>query len=525
MTRKILINATEEEESRVAVLKEGVLQEFYIERRSMGNRLGSVFKGRVCNVEPSIGAAFVEIGGPRNGFLHASDLNPEILKLARNGEGDDVKADSLPKGKKPGTARSPRGAARREESRIDGLLKEGQEVIVQVSKDGIGEKGPTLTTFISLPGRFLVYMPGISKKGVSRKIEDEAERDRLKALVAEMVTDDGTGVIVRTAGASQIKRDLQKDFRYLRSIWNGIRNKSRAVEAPAELFKENDLVIRILRDVFSSDVNEVLVDSREVYKRAGDFIKNFLPRHVDKIKHYRSSKPLFDRFRLEKELQSVLRPQLTLKSGGSLFIEQTEALVAIDVNSGKFKGDELEETAFAINMEASREIARQLRLRDLGGLIVIDFIDMQNQEHKRTVEKEFREALKEDRSRIKVAKISPFGTIEVTRQRVRPSLESFFCEKCPLCKGTGFVATSETLSLNIVRKIRLWVQQEKTPFLNIRVNHRMAEYIQNTKRRVIHGLEEKTGKRISIIGDPALDHEEILRASANLSGAGQGELF
>jgi ribonuclease E len=528
MTRKILINATEEEESRVAVLQGGGLQEFYIERLSMGTCLGNVYKGRISNIEPSIGAAFVEIGGPRNGFLHVSDVNAALVGNSQGARKKKKRASACTAGEAAGGKKKAQGTKVTDQHgvpRIDSVLRVGQELLVQVSKDGIGNKGPTLTTFISLPGRFLVFMPGVSKKGISRKIDDEAERERLKGLLSELIPDDKTGVIVRTAGIHQLKKDLQRDFRYLTNIWNGIKKRECALDAPAELFKENDLVIRVLRDVFCAEVSRVLVDSKDVYKRACEFMKGFLPRHVDKVRLYRGSTPLFDRYKLEKELKSVLQPRLALKSGGSLFIEQTEALVAIDVNSGSYKGEELEETAFAINMEASSEIGRQLRLRDLGGLIIIDFIDMQNADHKRAVEKEFREALKVDRARIKVARISPFGVIEVTRQRLRPSLERSVYEKCPHCKGTGFVATSETLSLNLIRKIRLWVMQDDDPVLRIRINDRVAEYIQNSKRRLIHGLEENAGKRIIIVGDPLLPQEEIYLDKGDPSGGGQGMLF
>jgi len=524
MKRIILINATEEEESRVALLDDGALQEFYIERPSAGTVLGNIYKGRVANIEPSIGAAFVEIGGSRNGFLHESDLNPSLFdkpkedqkkkkkKAARTSKDEDAKKEnSKAKSKGP--------------NRINTLLKVGQELIVQVSKDGISDKGPTLTTYISLPGRFLVFMPGVTKQGISRKIDDETERERLKGLVSELVSEDGIGLIVRTAGANQLKKELQKDFRYLTNIWNDIQNKSLSLASPSPLYKENDLVIRVLRDIFSNEVSEVLVDSKNVYERAGEFMRAVLPRHVEKVRLYKGAKPLFDRYKLEKELASVLQPRIQLESGGSLFIEQTEALVAIDVNSGKFKGGELEETAFAINMEASQEIARQIRLRDLGGLIIVDFIDMLKAEHRRAVEKEFRDALRNDRARIKLARISPFGVIEVTRQRVRPSLESFVYEKCPHCKGTGFVATSETTSLNIVRKIRLWVMQHRGDTIRIRVNSRMAEYIQNSKRRLILSLEEKYRKKVMIISDPNLPLEGIHPDKEETHDKGQGRLF
>jgi len=353
-------------------------------------------------------------------------------------------------------------------------------------------------------------MPGVSRQGVSRKIEDDTERERLKNMISELKLPTGMGVIVRTAGANQIKREIRKDIHYLTRIWKVIQKRSSSNSAPATLYKENDLVIRVLRDIFSSEMSEVLVDSEEVFRRARDFMKIIMPRQGEKVRLYKGKEPLFDRFKVEGKLKSIFDSRITLDSGGSLFIEQTEALVAIDVNSGRYKGEELEETAFAINKEASREIARQLRLRDLGGLIIIDFIDMVEAAHRRTVEKEFRDALRHDRARIKVAKISPFGVIEMTRQRVRPSLKSYVYEKCPHCSGTGFVASRETLGLDLIRKIRLWVlQKKKCPLIRITVNDRMADYILNSKRLLLMDLEEKSEKRIIIKGDPALEPGEI----------------
>ncbi len=516
MSKKILINATEEEESRVAVLADNVLQEFYIERASMNSFLGNIYMGKIINVEPSIGAAFVDIGITRNGFIHVSDVNPALLTSTES-QGSE-KAGS-------GKDKKTKSTVRNKDLKIKDLLNKDQEIIVQVSKDGIGEKGPTLTSFISVPGRFLVFMPGVSKKGVSRKIKDDAERERLKELVSGLNPPQDTGVIVRTAGANQTKRELQKDNRYLTNVWNVICERSRSQNGPALLYKENDLIIRVLRDIFSSEVSEVLIDSEEVFKRAVDFMKIILPRHTDKVKFYRGRRPLFDRFKLEKELESMLEPRIPLKSGGSLVIEQTEALVSIDVNSGKFKGGELEETAFAINIEASKEIARQLRLRDLGGLIVIDYIDMLLPEHRSAVEKEFREALKGDRARLKMAKISGFGVIEMTRQRVRPSLKSFMHEKCSFCHGTGYVASVETTCLNIIRKIRLWAIQKGPAQVTVRVNDRMAEYLLNSKRRFLLELEEKTGKSISITGDAVFALGDINLENRADRAKGQGVLF
>lgn len=494
----MLFNATEPEESRVAILNDSQLDEYYIERFSLGSCLGNIYKGKITNIEPSIDAAFVEFGGTRHGFLHASDVIMGI-KESMNGsppEGNDEESKKTSKSRK------------KKDLSINDLLSANQNVIVQVTKEGINDKAPTLTTYISLPGRYLVFMPGTCKRGISRKIEDELERNRLKKLLDELEAPDSMGLIIRTAGADQTKRSLQKDVRYLLKLWKVIQKRIRAQPAPATLYQENDLVIRALRDFYSSEIKEILVDSDDVYKRAKDFMKIIMPRQVDRVKHYHRTRPLFDFFNVERELESIYNKRIALKSGGSLVIEQTEALVSIDVNSGKFKAEELEETAYKINLEAAKEIARQLRLRDLGGLIINDFIDMKQDKHRRDVEKMFREALRTDKARIKVARMSPFGIIEMTRQRVRPSLKSSLFDTCQYCNGSGYIASLETTCLNIIRKIRLWVTQKK-PVLKIHVNHKIADFINNDKRKLLINLEESHRKKIIIIGSADIPWGEI----------------
>ena len=527
MAKKMLFNATEAEESRVAILVNGVLNEYSIERASLGSCLGNIYKGKVTNIEPSIDAAFIEFGGARHGFLHASDV---MLGLKEESERKGRKKRRRRKKKKKSAGEAVENEAaetlasnageveeteeevkknrKKRDMPIGELLTEGQTVIVQVSKDGINDKAPTLTTYISLPGRFLVYMPGTAKRGISRKIDDENERSRLKKLQAELEAPEGMGLIIRTAGAEQTKGALQKDIRYLNKLWKVIQNRNRTQTGPCTLYQENDLAIRALRDLYSPEVGEILVDSEEVAKRLKDFMKIIMPRHVDRVKLYQGKRPLFDHYNIEKALEGLYDRRIPLESGGSLVIEQTEALVAIDVNSGRFKADELEETAFKINKDAALEIARQLKLRDLGGLIINDFIDMKQDKHRREVEKTFRDALKGDRARIKVAKMSTFGLIEMTRQRVRPSLKRSIFEPCGHCGGTGYVPSMETAGLNIIRKIRLWITQ-KHPVLNVEVAPQVAQFIQNHKRKVLLNLEETYGKTIVIQGNPLRERHEI----------------
>lgn len=513
----MLFNATEAEESRVAILADGLFDEYYMERASLGSCVGNIYKAKITNIEPSIDAAFLEFGGQRHGFLHASDVmrglkeekKAKKTKKKKKATEEEASAEQGNPQEKPKKKKKKRG-----QYAIHELLSMGQDLIVQVSKDGINDKAPTLTTFISIPGRFLVFMPGSTKMGISRKIEDENERNRLKKLLSELDKPEDMGIIVRTAGVHQTKKALQKDIRYLNKLWQVIKKRTRSKSSPSALYQENDLAIRALRDLYSSDIKEILVDSEDVYKRLKDFMRVIMPRHVDRVKLYKKKQPLFDHYNLEKELEHIFNRRIALKSGGSLIIEQTEAMVSIDVNSGKFKADELEETAYMINLDAAEEIARQLRLRDLGGLIVNDFIDMKQEKHRREVEKKFREALKVDRARIKVAKMSIFGLIEMTRQRVRPSLKRSVYDKCSTCSGTGYVASIETTCLNIIRKIRLWVTQKRR-VLKIEVNPKIADYLNNYKRRLLLQLEDEYGKQIEVIGSASIPMGELKVVNKN----------
>jgi ribonuclease E len=703
----MLINATDPEEARIAVVENGVLLELHVEIAGREAYLGNIYKGRVVNIEPSIGAAFVAFGGRTNGFLHASDVLPAYarpdFKLEDVVEGrarvtgdegpdavraifddtddDDEDDDSEAESKKPrrgrrsskGRAKSGaaadgadgeesdaaadasegddaeasghaaggsdaddggdddsddgrdadgvveaslgsgndefgvgavgdddrgdedhgddehgeapdeaevgeadsseasadagdsadeqagdgesgpdgdeaagdeesdaasadggeaprrsrrrrrrgrngeeapaevpaesveargkrrRGAARRSKTPIDQMLRKGQEVIVQVTKEGIGAKGPTLTTFVSLPGRCLVLMPSLPKCGVSRKIDDARERRRLKRIVKDLdeTGNGGVGFIVRTAGVEKSKADLQRDRDYLKKIWEMIAQRVQVTRAPSVLYQESDLVLKAMRDLFSPEIEEVVVDSRDVYLRIKDFCEKLMPHMAERVKLHELTTPLFHSYGLEAEVEKLYQPKVELPNGGSIVIEQAEALVAIDVNSGRFKpGTELEETAYRTNLEAIPEIVRQLRLRDLGGLIMIDFIDMGQERHRRQIERRIVEALRGDRARIKVGRISPFGMLEVTRQRVGPGLKHTVFMTCRHCSGSGLTRTVQSKALAVLREVKAIVGLKGFSVLQVFVSPPVNDYLVNYKRRPVLDLEEAVGKSV-----------------------------
>jgi ribonuclease E len=704
----MLINATDPEEARIAVVENGVLLELHVEIAGREAYLGNIYKGRVVNIEPSIGAAFVAFGGRTNGFLHASDVLPayarpdfkledvvegrarvsgdegpdavrailddsdddddedapeadakkprrgrrsgkgrsraesgeaggesgdsdgsEALATAEDDEDesdegrdedgvveasagaghdefgmgavgdhdhdhddgdhddhDDDNDDEVDHGDAPeagDTADAPapdggedaagdeaggaeadadaeqeagdgesdeggadgadggearrrsrrrrrrgrggeeapaevaaesveargkrrRGVARRSKTPIDQMLRKGQEVIVQVTKEGIGAKGPTLTTFVSLPGRCLVLMPSLPKCGVSRKIDDARERRRLKRIVKDLdeTGNGGVGFIVRTAGVEKSKADLQRDRDYLKKIWELIAQRVQVTRAPSVLYQESDLVLKAMRDLFSPEIEEVVVDSRDVYLRIKDFCEKLMPHMAERVKLHELTTPLFHSYGLESEVEKLYQPKVELPNGGSIVIEQAEALVAIDVNSGRFKpGTELEDTAFRTNLEAIPEIVRQLRLRDLGGLIMIDFIDMGQERHRRQIERRIVEALRGDRARIKVGRISPFGMLEVTRQRVGPGLKHTVFMTCRHCSGSGLTRTVQSKALAVLREVKAILGLKGFSVLQVFVSPPVNDYLVNYKRRPILDLEEAVGKSVVFKAEPS----------------------
>lgn len=493
MAREMLINVAESEECRVAVVENGCLEELYLQRTSLGSHVGNIYKGKVVNIESGIQAAFVDFGIGRNGFLHISDLHPRHFSSQSDNSSETIG----------------RRKALKERMPIQKCLKKGSELVVQVTKEGINTKGPTLTTYISLPGKYLVMMPWMKKHGVSHKIEDEDERKRLRELLEQCKPPKGHGFIIRTAGQGCSKRDIQNDLRYLRRLWTVIEKRIKQEKAPRELYRESDLVIRTLRDTFTSKIRSVICDSEAVTKKIRDFLAIAMPRFKKRAVFYDDKMPLFHKYGIEDEITKIQSRTVPLKSGGSIVIEQTEALVAIDVNSGKFrKQQSAEETAYKTNLNAAEEIARQLRLRDLGGLIICDFIDMRNEKHRRSVEKNFRQAVKADRARTRILKISRFGVVEMTRQRMRPSLQSSTYLACPYCGGSGFVKSHESVAIEIIRLLNLAASKKQISRIELLVSEQVADLLQNEKRSSIAQVEQASEKKIVIHAQPAFSSDK-----------------
>ena len=490
MPKEMLINVVEGEECRIAIVEDGQLDELYLERASVERHVGNIYKGRINNVEPTIQAAFVDIGMAKNGFLHVSDVLPSAYpRRKKPAEGEEAK----PEGKDP-----------RGRHCIQDIFHAGDEVVVQITKEGLGTKGPSLTTALSIPGRYLVLMPGLGRLGVSKKIEDETQRRELRDLLASLNPPQDMGFIVRTAGLGRSKRDLQRDLQYLVRLWKVVQARAQSSKAPAEIFRESDLVLRTIRDIYSSEIRTIWIDSEAVLRRVRDFLKIAMPRNVDAAKLYTDKVPLFHKYRAEEAIERIYGRTVPLPKGGSLVIDQTEALVAVDVNSGRFKhGRDAEESAHQLNIMAAKEIARQIRLRDLGGLIIIDFVDMLKAENRRHVERAFRDAFKGDRARSQMLHISKFGIIEMTRQRVQPSLERSTFMDCPSCKGSGILKHPESMALEVLRHLKLLVSHDGVAAIEVAVHPEVADHISNAKRAALARLEADSHKRIRIKTNPA----------------------
>src|SRR3989440_1376633 len=489
MPKEMLINVSEGEECRIALVEDGRLDELYMERTSSTSHVGNVYKGRVTNVEASIQAAFVDFGLGRNGFLHISDLMPTYF----GGKSEDV-VESV--GRK---------MARRDRPPIQKCLRRGDEIIVQIIKEGIGTKGPTLSTYVSIPGRILVMMPGMSKLGVSRKIEDEEERKRLRQILDSLKPPRECGFIIRTAGVGRSKADIERDLKYLTRLFETIDKKAKSSAGPLELYAEGDLVTRTVRDVMTSDVERIVCDNEDVAKKIKEFFKLVAPRTKNKVDLYEEPVPLFHKYGIEREIEMMYSRHVPLPSGGSLIIDSTEAIVAIDVNSGKFRDhSDAETTAFKTDMEAADEIPRQLRLRDLGGVIICDFIDLRFERHRRELEMRLHQNLNSDRAKTKMLRMSQFGIIEMTRQRMRPSLKRSIYSDCPHCKGAGLVKTPESMALDVMRRLAISANDQRVSRIDLTVCPEVGFYLQNKKRTSLASLEQHSGKRIMIKTDPNL---------------------
>ena len=476
MNSKILINAIDPDECRIAKVTDSKLDEFYIDSATREITRGNIYKGVVVRVEPSLQAAFVDYGAERHGFLQINEIHHDYFHDTQAGE------------------RS-----------IKDVIKHGQELLVQITKDPGDKKGAMLTTFISLPSRNLVLMPGNNSRGISRKIEDEKERNRLKDLLDKIKIPDGFGTIIRTAGQTASSTLLSRDIRYLLRLWKNIKKRALNEKAPALLYKERILAVRSIRDYFTPEVSEILIDNSAIHHEVKEFMHIISPKHKKIVKHYNSAKPIFSKYQLENQIASVFENRVELKSGGTIVIEQAEALVAVDVNSGKgTRHASIEQTAYQTNIEAAEEIVRQLRLRDLGGLIVIDFIDMKDSKHKTAVEKAMKIHLKEDKARTNISRISRFGLMEMSRQRLRPSIEYGTYEPCKFCDGKGVTPSPETLGLGFLRKLSLALLKDGVESAKAAVPTDVANYLLNKKRKEIMDLEAKRGIDINIVGDDKL---------------------
>ena len=472
MTSKILINALDPEEVRLAIVKDSRLEEFHIETAAREILHSSIYKGVITRIEPSLQAVFVDFGVDRHGFLQKQEIHSDYFQ--------DPPASG---------------------NTIQHLVKRGQELMVQVTKDPIMKKGAMLTTYISLPGRYAVLMPGSTSRGISRKIEDEKERQRLKDIVEKLNLPEGFGIIIRTAGQGCTKTKLAKDVQYLLRLWKNITAKAVKSQAPSPLYKDRNLAVRSIRDHFTPDIKEILIDNESVHQEVKNFLHIIAPKQTNIVKLHKSDKPIFTRFQLEDQIATIFGNRVALKSGGSVVLERTEALVAIDVNSGKgTQKKNIEETALMTNLEAAAEIARQLRIRDLGGLIVVDFIDMRDRKHRSQVEKALRDCMKLDRARVKIGRISKFGLLEFSRQRLRPSIDFGSMQTCAHCGGKGQVPSTESVGLSVLRKLKLGTMKAGIRQVTVQLPATVASYLLNRKRKDLSALEGKRAIGITILG-------------------------
>ncbi len=474
MSEEILINVTPTE-SRVAVLENGVLKEVWLDRASHDGYLGNIYKGKVSRVLPGMQAAFVDIGLERTAFLHASDIH-RVDRERMTGQ--------VPE---PDTS----------ERSISELVTEGAEVVVQVVKDPMGTKGARLTTSLSVPSRFLVLLPDSDHIGVSARIEDEAERARLIDLVARLRPDEKVGYIVRTNAEAVDEFALAADMAFLGKLWDAIVEERAKVSAGECIYEDLDLPLRALRDMMHADVERVRIDHADTHRKVGEFVRSFMPDWLSRIERYEAERPIFDLYGIEDEIEQALHRTTPLKSGGYLVIDQTEAMTTIDVNTGGFVGHRtLEETIYKTNLEAAQAIARQLRLRNLGGIIIIDFIDMQDEAHRDQVMKTLEKALAQDNVRTSITRLSDLGLVEMTRKRTRESLGHVMCEPCPVCSGRGAVKSAETVCLEVVREIMRSGRQFEASKILVLASPSVVDLVTDEHSTTIAELEELVGKTI-----------------------------
>lgn len=543
--KQILINC-EELQTRVAVVENGKLQDFFIERRDHDRLTGSIFKGKIRNLEPSLQAAFVDIGTEKNAFLHYWDMLPATKEMLE-GESITPAPDGLDRSALPPSAtenskpvglfqrlrqhfcrkeanlveQRPRGRSQRRRTRtpnpftvddIPELFAVNSDVLVQVTKGPIGTKGARVTTNLSIPGRYLVLLPNSMHVGVSKRVDDREERDRLRQILRKLHIPKGMGLICRTVGAGRKEKFFDRDLDMLLSSWQDIRQKNEIQPAPACLYEEPDLAERTLRDSLTEDVDEIVTDSKEIYDRANQMVRQLSRQERVRVRLYKNPRPIFLKYNLNSQIENVFSRQVSLPSGGYICIDETEALIAIDINSGKNRsGKDHPETILTTNLEAAEEVARQLRLRNLGGLIVVDFIDMRSKRDQQTVYRAFREALQRDRARTKVCPISPLGLVEMTRQRENESVRSTIYGRCPYCQGKGLVKSAMSMSVEIQRRLQEVLRRKGGGNSQLRVNVHpsILERLKNEDASVLSSMEQEFGGELSFRGDPDLHMEEF----------------
>jgi ribonuclease E len=485
---QMLINYVPGEECRVAIMEDGKLEELHVERFASASRVGNIYVGKVMNVEPAIQAAFVDFGVGENGFLHVTDLHPRYFP----GEDDSA------------TERVGLKTPRRERPPIQTALRKGDEIIVQVLKEGVGTKGPTLTSYLSIPGRFLVMMPNMDKVGVSRKVEDEEERRAMREILDQLDLPEGFGFILRTAGMSRTKAELKRDLAYLMRLWKDMekrRDRAGGGGGPKArlLYSESDLLVRALRDILTNDTHEIIIDNEMALKRGAKFLKIVAPRTNTRLLHYNQKAPMFHAFGVEKQISLIHAREVPLPSGGRLVIDQTEALVAIDVNSGRSRDSRDSETnAYQTNIEAVDEICRQLRLRDMGGIVINDLIDMRSISHRKDIENRFKERMKRDRAKSTVLQISEFGILQMTRQRMRASHESVHFTDCPTCRGRGMLQKPDSVAGDALRELSAILDLQRVAKVEMVVAPRVAGDLLSTKRQLLSRIERTYGKHVDV---------------------------
>lgn len=480
MSDELLINVTPQE-TRVATIENGMLQEVIIERASKRGLVGNIYKGRVCRVLPGMQAAFLDIGLERTAFLHLSDI---VMPEEKKTDGQELN--------------------------IGDVLKDGQNLLVQVVKDPMGTKGARLTTHITIPARYLVYMPNSSHIGVSQKLEDEDERERLKGIIKDFLPEfNGGGYIVRTVAEGISEKAVHADMVFLEKLWSSIQENSKEAKSSSLIYEDLALAMRVMRDIADCNIDAIRIDSRETFDKVLKFANKFIPELAPGIEYYPGECPIFDLYGVEDEIQRALQAKIKLKSGGYLIIDQTEAMTTVDINTGGYVGNRnLEETIFKTNLEATQAIVRQLRLRNLGGIIIIDFIDMKDSEHKRQVLRAFEKALERDHAKTCITEVSNLGLVEMTRKRTRESLEHILCEACPVCSGKGTVKTVETVAFEIFREIIREARQFDTEKLLVLTSKKVGDYLMDEESSSVAELEEFMQRSIQLQVDTEYNQEQ-----------------